>query len=195
MAEWWSNIPAFEKVFWYFAIPFTVVFFIQLLVTFIGMGDDGDFEFGDEVDAEGASGGQSTFNLFTVRNFIIFFTIFGWTGIAAANAGLNKGFSLILAIMLGLIVMAIVAGIFYSMTRLTESGNVEMKNAINGIGEVYLTIPGKRNGIGKVQMNLQGSLRELDAMTDGETLASGSMVRVIDILNNQLLLVEKISEE
>ena len=195
MAEWWSNIPAFEKVFWYFAIPFSVVFLIQLLVTFVGMGDDGDFEFGDDIDSDGDSGGQSTFNLFTVRNFIIFFTIFGWTGIAAANAGLNKGFSLILAIILGLIVMAIVAGIFYSMTKLTESGNVEMKNAINGVGEVYLTIPGKRNGIGKVQMNLQGSLRELDSMTDGETLASGSMVRVIDILNNQLLLVEKIGEE
>ncbi|MGF7057530.1 hypothetical protein [Brassicibacter mesophilus] len=199
MTEWWNSIPAFEKVFWYFAVPFSVLFLIQLISTFIGMnddvdipGDDGGFDTGTDFDGDGADiDGSSAFNLFTVRNFIIFFTVFGWTGIVGANANMNKTLTVILAMILGLIVMAIVSGIFYFMSRLTESGNMDLKNAMYCIGEVYITIPAKRSGLGKVQMTLQGSIRELEAMTDGKAISSGDMVRVIDIINNQILLVEK----
>jgi len=122
---------------------------------------------------------------------IIFFTIFGWTGIAALNSGISKGVTLLLAIISGLVIMFIVAGIFYSMSKLVESGNMNLRNAINSIGEVYLPIPGNRSGMGKIQINLQGTLSEIDAVTNGKLLKTGEIVRVTDIINNQVLLVEK----
>jgi hypothetical protein len=65
-----------------------------------------------------------------------------------------------------------------------------MKNAINKIGETYLRIPASRSGIGKVQVQVQGRLMELEAMTDdGEDIATGRPIQVVNILNNQVLLV------
>lgn len=191
MGDWWNNIPTFEKIFWYFAIPFTVVFIIQTILTFIGMGDDVDI---GEGDGDLLDGVDSSFPIFTVRNFIIFFTVFGWTGIAATNGGLSKGTTVVLAVLLGLIVMFIVAGIFYFMSRLVESGNIDLNNAVNCVGEVYLTIPGKRAGMGKIQIEFQGGVREINAVTDGKTLHTGEMVKVVKVLENHVLLVEKFNE-
>ncbi|WP_120170392.1 NfeD family protein [Thermohalobacter berrensis] len=184
--DWWNGITGFEKIFWYFAIPFSLAFIVQVVLTFMGM--DGD------VDVFDAFLDFDSFPLFTVRNFIIFFTVFGWTGIAAINAGFSKTVTLILAIFLALILMLIVAGTFYFMNRLTESGNMDLTNAINRIGEVYIKIPANRKGRGKVHIEIQGSLREIEAVTDGEELKSGEMVKVVKVLNDQLLLVEKVDK-
>jgi hypothetical protein len=191
VGDWWNNIPTFEKIFWYFAIPFTVVFIIQTILTFIGMGDDVDI---GEGDGDLLDGVDSSFPIFTVRNFIIFFTVFGWTGIAATNGGLSKGTTVVLAVLIGLIVMFIVAGIFYFMSRLVESGNIDLNNAVNCVGEVYLTIPEKRAGMGKIQIEFQGGVREINAVTDGKTLHTGEMVKVVKVLENHVLLVEKFNE-
>lgn len=200
MQEWWSNIPAFEKVFWYFAIPFTVLFSIQTLLTFLGITgdgldvDDGGVGDGLDFDSDDPSGldAGSSFPIFTVRNFIIFFTVFGWTGIAASNSGMGSTSTLILSLVLGAIVMFLVAGLFYFMSRMTESGNISIHNAIGNIGQVYIPIPGKRAGTGKVQIQIQGSIREIDAVTDDNKLATGTTIEVVDVVSNQILLVKKL---
>lgn len=185
-------MDSFEKVFWYFAIPFTIVFIIQTILTFVGMGDEGDF---DGVDENEAGDGGTSFQIFTVRNFIIFFTIFGWTGIAAVNGGLNKTVTVLVAIFAGLIIMFIVAGIFYFMSRLTESGNMDLRNAVNRIGEVYITIPGNREGSGKIQLKFQEAIREIEAVTNEKAIPSGEMVRVAEVINEHVVLVERVKKD
>lgn len=202
MAEWWSNIPQFERIFWYFAVPFTVLFTIQTILTFLGILGSGDFDvddgssIGDNIGLDGDDGGilegGGSFPIFTIRNFIIFFTVFGWTGIAATNSGLGNLVSIILAVLLGLAVMFIVAGLFYFMSRMTESGNISLKNAVNGYGEVYLTIPSKRSGTGKIHIKVQGALREIDAMTDESKIPTGATIKVVGVINESILLVERI---
>lgn len=205
MIQWWNGIPSFEKVFWYFAIPFSVVFIIQLILTFMGMNDDTDvgddhsmFDHSDAHDLDLDSGesldGMSSFHFFTVRNFIIFFTVFGWTGIVGANSNLSNTVTIILSILLGLIVMAIVSGIFYLTNKLVENGTMSLANAMHCIGEVYITIPANGNGVGKVSITLQGSLREIEAMTEGDEIKSGELIEVIGAVNNQVLVVEKHSK-
>ncbi len=202
MVEWWNGIPAFEKVFWYFAIPFSVVFIIQLILTFMGMNDGTDtgddhslFDHSDLHDCHHHGGGNlddlSAFHFFTVRNFIIFFTVFGWTGIVGANSNLNNTATVILSIVLGLVVMAIVSGIFYLTNKLIENGTMSLANAMHCIGEVYITIPANESGVGKVNVTLQGSLREIEAMTEGDEIKTGELIKVVGVVNNQILLVEK----
>ena len=66
------------------------------------------------------------------------------------------------------------------------------KNAIGGIGEVYLPILSGRSNIGKVSIKVQGSLRELDAITDDDQdLPTGAVVTVTDITSNDTLIVTK----
>lgn len=205
MVQWWNSIPAFEKVFWYFAIPFSVIFIIQLILTFMGMNDDTDvgddhsiFDHSDAHDIELDSGesfdDMSSFHFFTVRNFIIFFTVFGWTGIVGANSNLSNAATVILSILLGLVVMAIVSGIFYLTNKLVENGTMSLANAMHCIGEVYITIPANGSGSGKVNITLQGALREIEAITEGDEIKTGELIKVVGIVNNQMLLVEKHSK-
>jgi len=45
--------------------------------------------------------------------------------------------------------------------------------------------------MGKIQIQIQGSLHEMDAITEGDSLPTGSVARVKEIIDDKLLLVEK----
>ncbi|WZL72743.1 hypothetical protein QBE52_17010 [Clostridiaceae bacterium 35-E11] len=197
MTAWWHSMESFEKVFWYFAIPFSVVLAIQLILTFTGMGGGGDVDtlddgFDVDGDTEGDGGVDSSFQLFTVRNFITFFTVFGWAGIATYHTGASKAMTIFAAITIGIIVMGIVASLFYFIMKLSENGTMNLKNAVGATGEVYLSIPERKSGIGKVQITVQGSLKEMEAMTEGEAIPTDAIIKVVDVLSDHILLVEKI---
>jgi hypothetical protein len=63
---------------------------------------------------------------------------------------------------------------------------------LNKTGEVYLTIPGQLAGKGKISLSVRGSVHELDAITAGDSIAVGALVRVVKIESDNLLLVEKL---
>jgi hypothetical protein len=46
--------------------------------------------------------------------------------------------------------------------------------------------------MGKVQLNVQGSLRTLDAITDdANPIPTNSIIEVLDLIDEQILLVKK----
>ena len=67
-----------------------------------------------------------------------------------------------------------------------------MNDALFQTGEVYLTIPETKRGQGKVHINIQGSMREMDAITEGKKLPTGATVRVIEVIDEKILLVEPV---
>ena len=88
--------------------------------------------------------------------------------------------------------MTLMATLFYLMSKLAESGTLKMTNAIGKLGEVYLVIPANRGGMGKVQLNIQGSLRTIDAITDDvENIPTSSIIQVLEVIDEQILLVKK----
>ena len=95
MEAWWAEMEWFERIFWIIAIPFSFFFLIQLLLSFIGADADtaADFE-GDLDEGTGDGGG---FQIFTIRNFVIFMTVFGWSGITFYNMGFGKGAILVIS--------------------------------------------------------------------------------------------------
>jgi hypothetical protein len=74
---------------------------------------------------------------------------------------------------------------------MTQSGNLDLRNAIGLEAEVYLSIPESNSGKGKVHISVQGALRELDAGTGGDRIPTGSRVKVKSVSNN-VLIVEKV---
>lgn len=67
-----------------------------------------------------------------------------------------------------------------------------MKNALNQVGEVYLTIGANRSRIGKVHINIQGGMRELEALTDETSdLHQGDIITVTEITGTGILIVTK----
>jgi predicted HicB family RNase H-like nuclease len=189
ISSWWQGLEVFEKILWTIAIIFSVLFFVQLLWSALGGDVDDPSAIGsaDEFIGEDVGIGHQ---FFTIKNLIAFFTMFAWVGIAAYSGGLNKWVSLALALGAGLAMVLIMVFLLKNVNKLKHSGTMEIKNALNKVCETYLFIPPKRNGLGKVHIRIQGSLHELDAMTDDELqIPTGKVVKVTGVVNEQILLV------
>ena len=187
-SSWWSALDMFPKVYWMIAIPFSVFFVIQTVVSIFA--GDVDHDAGGDSDVSADEG--VPFQFFSIKNLVAFFTIFGWSGLACIDGGLSNWLTIIISIVCGLLMMLIMASIFYYMSKLTESGNFDIRNAINKTGTVYLFIPASRSGTGKVQIKVQNSFRELDAVTDNtEQIPTGSLISVTDVLDGNILVVRK----
>jgi hypothetical protein len=186
----WSETGVFEQVFWVVTIPATVIFLILLALTIFG--SDADTDVDTDIDSDIADGDSIPFQFLSLKNIVAFFAVFGWSGIGFINAGLASWLVILLSVICGLLMMTLMASLFYFMSKLAESGTLKMNNAIGKLGEVYLLIPGNREGMGKVQLNVQGSLRTLDAITDDkESIRTSAIIEVLDVIDDQILLVKK----
>ncbi|WP_339622935.1 hypothetical protein [uncultured Winogradskyella sp.] len=181
MAEWFASLEFLPKIYWIIAIIGSLIFCVVMLMAFIG-GDTDDF------DADVEAG----FQFISFKNLVGFFTIFGWTGIACIDAGLSTPIILITSVISGLLMMVIMAALFYFISKLSDSGTLNYKNALDAIGEVYLTIGADRSRMGKVTLRVQGAMRELDALTDSLTpLKTGTIIKVVDVTSNGILIVDQ----
>lgn len=191
MTEWWAGFDGYERFFLTVAIPFSLLTLIQLAMELMGLGGDHGHDDGGGFDAGGDGGFADHLHFFSVRNMIYFLMMFGWVGLACKRIGFPVLLTIPVGIIAGLLTSVIIAWIFYLLSKLTESGNVRMGSAIGKIGNVYLTIPPKREGKGAVQVAVQGITRELDAITDGDKLPTGTSVQVVDLIGNNTVVVTK----
>lgn len=190
MLEWFSSLELFERIYWIFAFPSTIVFLVIMVMTFIGGDTDmGDADMDTGADADDAGAG---FQFFTFKNLVGFFLIFSWSGIACVRSGFGDTAVIVISVICGLLMMVAMSSLFYFMSRLVEDGTMRLTNAIGRTGEVYLPIKGSNGGFGKVQMNIQGSIHEIQAVTrDEEDIPVGTVVKVTDVIDNHILLVTR----
>lgn len=189
MLESFSNLEVFPKMYWIIAILGSFIFIINMILTFIGA--DGADDLGD-IDSDFDADTGIGFQFITFKNLVGFFTIFGWIGIACINSGLSKPLTVVLSFACGLFMMLIMAAMFFFMKKLTDSGTLDYKNAIDAIGEVYIPIGANRSTIGKVQVRVQNTLRELEALSDSLTdLKSGTIIKVTSVTTNGILIVDR----
>lgn len=179
--NWFYQLSSPEQVFWAIAIASSVLFFFILISTFL-IGD---------TDIDGDMDGGAGFQFFTFKNGVAFFAIFGWVGISCLHNGFSLITSIIIAGICGLFMMFIAAGIFFYINRLQSSGNLDYNNAINATGEVYLEVGSNRSKMGKVQINIQGSSRDLNALTDSDLpIKRGTLVIVESVTENGILIIK-----
>ena len=185
MELWWTSLDLYLKIMWGIAIPASIVFIIQMIMTFMGMDSEGG---GGDADVD--SGGNMPFQLFTFRNFINFLLGFSWAGISFHGIIGSTFWLTVFSAFSGLLLVAIVMAIFFGLSRVVQSGNIDVNSAVGLTAKVYFTIPEARKSTGKIQINIQQAVREYDAVTDGEAIATGRMVRVKAVIDNHTLLVE-----
>lgn len=187
MDTWWETLPTFEKILWGIAVLFSVMFLVQTLISFIG--GDSNLASGDPDDAISHDDGTGS-SFFTIKNFIAFFTMFGWVALAARHGGSGEGLSALFGAIAGALLVAIMMWLMNKAGELRHSGTLDLRNAIGATGNTYLIVPAARGGVGKVSVRVQGGLRELDAMTDDAgPIPTGSIVRVADTIDGRILLV------
>lgn len=150
-----------------------------------------------------ASAGSNTdasdivsFRLFTFQTILVFFVIFGWTGVSvSANPAIPAFAALLISFVAGTAALFLTAWMFYGLMKLQNSGNVRISNAVGMEGEVYIPIPAGGKGQGKVNLLLQGRWLEYDAVTQGlEPLKTKQAVRVVGLQGGSVLIVESINK-
>ena len=192
MESWFTALTFLEKFYWIVAVLGSGIFLILLVMTLVG----GDIDDLGDVDAEIDGDTGIDFQFLSFKNLVGFFTIFGWSGIACLEGGMSTGLTLVISTFCGLVMMTIMASLFYFLSKMQSSGTLDLKNAQNQIGEVYMNIGAKRSTIGKVSITVQGSLRELSAITDGEeNLVQGNVVEVKEVTDNGILVVQLLDKK
>lgn len=190
MEEWWNTLGLFMQSVWCITLFASLVFVIQTIMTFVGMDADGgmDVDMGSDMPGDGDGG---PFQLFTFRNFINFLLGFGWSIISFQGAIQNQFVLILVAALIGVLLVIAVMAIFRFMSGMEQSGTIQMANAVGCKGNVYLKIPADKRGEGKVQISIQGAIREFDAITLGEELETGTPIQVVEVVNDSMLLVER----
>jgi hypothetical protein len=155
------------------------VLVLQTGLMLFGVGDGHDVDLHHDVShADGADHPDGVFNLFSVRAIASFLTFFGLTGWLGTSRGWGQGVTIGVAILSGLALMVLVAWMMRMQSKLQSKGNLDPANAIGLSARVYLRIPAKNSGFGKVQVKVQGRTAEFNACTLGAELPTGALVEI-----------------
>lgn len=131
---------------------------------------------------------EAGLRILTVRGIVAFLAVCGWVGVALTDLGVQHAADhLHLPSSAVWAAMLLVAVLLRAATKMQQSGNLDIRNAIGVTGEVYIPIP--EGGKGKVTLILQERFSELDAMCPSGALKTGVPVKVTDVLENGTLIV------
>ncbi len=205
--EWWNSLGLASQIFYCIAVPSTLVLLIQTVLMFLGFDDDVEGEFDiDSPDADVGDGvfgedeitdvsdvaGIESLHVFTFRGILAFLVVFGWVGIVMQSAEVKLFITIPVAAVCATITMVAVAYLFKAVMRLKSNGVADNRNAVGAAGKVYLTIPPSRTGEGKVNVMLQGSYVERNAVTDEtEAIPTGSEIVVLGTSGEASLVVKR----
>ena len=196
IASWWAGLDTAMKILWGITLTASLIFIVQSIMTFIGADTGTDFDTDVDLSADGSdlSNIEGGSNLYTFRNFVNFFLGFGWTAVLLHEMIASPFLLYLLAAVVGVALVAAVMWLFKWLSGMQQSGTIDLyKSAAGCNGSVYLTIPAAREGEGKVQITINGAVREYNAVTDGDAIKNGTPIKVVEVIDNHTLLVEEIN--
>jgi hypothetical protein len=188
MLESYAAMEPAMKIFVTLGYVSSFVLFIQMVFILL-VGGDVDFDIG-EVGEGGSTG------IFSIRSVGSFFVGFGWTGAMLLERGYGVGVATLGATIMGSLILSCFVAMMRWMQGMKSDGTIDYKNAIGNIGTVYIPISPRRKGIGQIEVQLQGRLAVVGAVTDEEEkIETRTAVRVKDLIDTRTLLVERLESE
>jgi hypothetical protein len=187
--DWIDKLEPMLQVFWYLAIPVSLIFLLKFVFSLFSIEttEIEDISLSDGLEIE-----SGDFDIFTFHNLLNFLLGFSWCGISLYFSISNKTLLLLICTLCGSFFVFSFFHILKKIKSLNQNNKFEIKQALGKSAEVYLKIPESMTGKGKVILSVNGSTKELDAMTEGNLLITGSIVHVVRIDNNEILIVEQI---
>jgi hypothetical protein len=186
---------AMEKVYLACTALGGTVMVCQFLLTLFGLGDHGEMaidhdvphDFGhDGAHDAGHEHDQGWFvGILSFRALVAAVTFFGLGGmIGTASDRIGDGMQPFwMAVAFALAAMVLVAWMMRGLSKLRADGTVRIDRTVGATGTVYLPVPGERAGTGKVTLTVQGRTVELAAVTEGESLPTGSKIVAVSVVN------------
>ena len=171
---WFQALSVAEKIYFIIAVVASALLIIQIVLMLFSLGGAGDFDMTGDVDVNmdgvfDGDAGDGGLSFFTVKGMTAFFALGGWCGFAA-QMGLpdNIWAPILIAIATGTVALLGVGFAMRGIAKMQSSGNI-VKHKLEGLtATVYVSVPAKRSGRGKIVLTAQDSYMEIDAMTDEE---------------------------
>jgi hypothetical protein len=149
----------------------------QIVLDFFGVGD-AHVAAGDGLDLLG------------VRSVSAGATLFGAVGLWLSTRGMPVVVSAPLALAAGAAAAIGTALLTRQMLRLESDGSLRLENAVGEAGTVYLAVPPRREGFGRVQLRLQGRTVELRAVSEEvAAIPTGAAVVIVSVLDDETVEV------
>ena len=197
MIQWWNSLDLFARVYALIAIPATLVLILQTLLLFFGFGadEDGiDLNGNDQIDTPGDGGGDGLV-LFSIRGIMAMLCVGGWSGLALYASGVNRPVTVIVSLVCGIAALFVIAYLMKAAMKLQSNGAIQLGTAIGKTGRVYIPIPPRTQGSGKITLTVQERFIEADAVTTADRkLRTGEVVRVVATDETGLLVVEPLEK-
>jgi hypothetical protein len=142
----------------------------------------------------GHHGSTWLFGVISFRTLVAAITFFGIAGMIAQTADAPVHISLTVALLAGIGAMYGVYFLMQWLYGLRTEGTVRIGCAVGKTGTVYIPVPARNSGTGKIQINLQNRTMEYEALTPGDTLPTGARVIVTEVIATDTLEVQSASE-
>ena len=196
-----------ENLYFYCAVVGGAFLVLQTVLMLFAGGDadvdtdvdmDVDVDVDSGVDVHGAEhvgdAGDAFVKLLSLKTIVAFLTFFGLTGLACLDGGVDSTWTFVASVGAGLVAFYLVAWLMAMLWKLRSEGNEDLRNAIGTEGKVYLRVPGKHQGIGKVTVHVQGRKITRKAVTGGDEIPTGTRVNVVALSGDDTLKVETVSQ-
>lgn len=191
MDAWWGDLTLLQQILFFVAAPATLILVVQTILVLFGSADAGvDME----IDADASTdsfytGADSGLSLFSIRGIMAFFAVGGFLGIAMISTGMHVAFALLIALGGGFFSLWLLAFLMHSMRKLQSSGNLNINNALDKTGIVYMPISEIQPG--KVHVTFQERYTELSAISN-EPLPTNTRIKVVKVIDSETVYVEKL---
>jgi hypothetical protein len=167
----------------------------QFLLGLVGLGhlhELGDHDLhvdGHDGDHEGD--GNWFTGMLTLRTLVAAVTFFGLGGLAGLRQWGPDLWPVTLAVAAaaGTGALLLVGSLMRWLRRQTASGTVHIDRAVGQKATVYLTVPGRKAGPGKVTVCVQNRTMEYQAVTPDQELPTGAKVVVVGVVNGDTVEV------
>ncbi len=179
----WEQLGLIGQIYFVLGCVASVLLLIQFIMLLIGFAGDGDIDIGGDGGPDFDGDADGGIGIFTLKGLVGFFAIGGWVGVACVMGGLKDGWTIVVSIICGLVAFVAIGFAYKAIRKLQADGAIDNRNAIGKVAEVYLKVPAKGEGHGKLSIVIQGKLVEMDAVTDEEEpIPTGKEVKVIGLV-------------
>lgn len=192
-----------ETIYLICAVLGGVLIVCQFLMSMLGMSGDhemgghdvhiesGDHHIGhDHGDHAHESFSHWLVGVLTFRTVVAAITFFGLAGLIGLDKEWPPFTTLLVSLAAGAGALFLVAGLMKTLHRLKADGTVRIERAVGTTGTVYLRIPGKKAGTGKVTLKVQNRTVEYQAVTSRDELPTGAKIVVVGIVSPDTVEVE-----
>jgi len=165
----------------------TIFFILRLVVALFFGGDGGDID-GDLGDV---GHGDATFSMFSLLSILAFFMGAGWMGLTCrVNWEMSSMTSALAAAGFGTVLMAMASGLMAFARSLNQVVEYDLATAVGHTASVYMSIPARGEGRGKIKVTVSGRLKMMDAISTGPSIPEFKSVKVVAVRDDGAFEVE-----